>query len=349
MLRPGAFLLVGFSVALAASCGGAPFSAATGGGDASSPQDGGGNGDVVAPDSPSTTDALEEAPARCTGAYQCVVQAPSGWTGPVEVYAGATAPQACTSGFAGPTDAFDMLTAPDATCGCTCGAEPVTCDPPTLDFAVAATCATTGTCASVVLQPGVCTTVDQRSHCGSSVVPLALTPTQPSPTMGSCPPQATTQVPPLGWGVKARACGSNVTPSQADCAAAHVCAPKSAPPYAAKLCVTHDGDVACPGAYYSVKHVFYQDADDTRGCEACTCSGPTGGSCDFSVASYASTDQSCTGGATTYGRGVTCAGVNQPSDFKVTVTTTQGSCAPSMPSATGSATPASPVTVCCPL
>jgi hypothetical protein len=266
----------------------------------------------------------------------------------MEVYSGAAAPPACTTDFAQSVGAFDVLQAAAPMCGCACGPSTITCGPPTMAFYNSATCGSSVSCATDLLAPNACTNVDERSKCVGSLS-LDITLLAGTSTMGSCVAQPTRDVPPYSWGVQARGCVSTVAPAQVDCASGQICAPKPETGFGAKLCISHAGDVPCPGGGYGVKHLYYTSVDDTRSCSACTCGTPTGGSCSFSITGYSSSNSSCTGNAITYPPGTKCAGVQQPGDMRLTIAPTAGSCAASTSSATGTATPTGPVTACCPL
>jgi hypothetical protein len=318
------------------ACGGDAFTAESGS------EDGG-----TSHDSP--VDAFSEPPPTCSGAFACVPDVPTGWQGPMEVYAGAAAPPACKVGFAQSVGANDVLQAPAATCDCSCGPSTTTCNPPTMAFYDSMTCGAVASCTSTSLSPNVCQTLDERSHCvGALTLDVSLL--AGTSVVGSCTPAPMRNVPAYSWGIQARGCVSTVAPAQVDCGSGKICAPTPEPGFAQTLCIGHPGDVACPGGGYGVKHVYYTSVDDTRTCTGCTCGAPTGGSCSFfSVTGYASSNQSCTGKAVTYPPGTKCAGVQQPGDFRLTLAPTNGSCAASTSSPMGMATPTGPVTVCCPL
>jgi len=329
------------------ACGGDAFTAGSGGEDGGTSPDS--STDARPPDSSPAIDALSEPPATCGSGFACIPDVPAGWQGPIEVYAGMAAPPACTTRFAQSVGANDVLQAPAATCGCSCGGSTITCNPPTMEFSDSATCtATGGSCATATLTPNVCRNVNELSHCAGAVT-LDMSLVAGTSVIGSCPPAPVRNVPQYTWGIQARGCVSTVAPAQVDCASGQICAPTPESGFAQKLCISHAGDVTCPGNGYGVKHLYYTSVDDTRTCSDCTCSTPTGGSCSFSVVGYTSSSASCTGNAITYLAGTKCAGVQQPGDFKVTVTPTNGSCMASTSSPTGTATPSGPVTVCCPL
>src|SRR5205085_2920382 len=79
--------------------------------------------------------------------------------------------------------------------------------------------------------------------------------------------------------VPARACFANTGGHpRGGCGAGFVCAP----PVGAseKRCITTAGDAGCPDAgAYSVRYQYFAGVLDARGCGACVCEGPTGGTC----------------------------------------------------------------------
>jgi hypothetical protein len=343
MIRAWLVPAVAASVLGTAACGGDAFTAGSGATDGGTMHDGSPPADVV-----SGSDAPIDAPASCTGDFACVPAAPAGWDGPLELYSGTVAPPACSTGFTTSVSAYDLLQASAATCGCACGSSDTTCTTPSIEFYDSTTCGTGSPCATEILSPGVCTTLDETSHCpGAAVLDITLVPGNAA--FGACTPQPTKKVPPYAWGLQARSCTPTVAPSQANCASGQTCAPLAGAGFVQELCIGHLGDVACPAGAYGVKHVFYTTVVDLRGCTACTCAAPSGGSCDFTVDTYQSTTIACTGGEISYGQGTMCAGVDQPGDFRLTLTPTAGSCAASNSAPTGSATPAGAVTVCCPM
>lgn len=305
----------------------------------------------ASPDGAPGIDAAGDAiqpPPSCSGVFACVPAVPAGWSGPLELYSGTAPPPMCSTDFTEGMDAHDGLQAPAATCGCACGASATTCQPPKMTFSNAATCGSAVACAATVLTPGACMTLDETGQCPGATI-LDITLAAGTFTTGSCTAQPSRNVPSSTWGTQARGCISTASPEQADCGSGKICAPAPGTGFDAKLCISHSGDVLCPGGGYGVKHLFYTSVDDTRDCTACTCGNPTGGSCDFSVAAYPTQNQQCSGNPITYGPGTQCAGVDQPADFRLTLTPTDGSCAAGTSTATGTAVAAGPVTVCCPL
>src|SRR5439155_14169506 len=131
--------------------------------------------------------------------------------------------------------------------------------------------------------------------------------------------------------------------------AGRVCAAKPSPPFGSSLCIWQKGDVACPGAPYSVKRIYYDSATDTRDCSACTCDPPTSVTCSgVKVATFA--DGECpanpAGSITASGACLSApasTSVVQASSSSVGV----GSCAAKAVTPIGSVTPTGPTTVCC--
>jgi hypothetical protein len=262
------------------------------------------------------------------------------------VYAGQGAPPPCTTGYQPEEDGFDQLDAADATCGCTCGVPKVLCSAPSLTFNTAPDCVTVA-CATEILSASLCTTVDERAKCGAAAATgLYITAQQATVASAGCAAQASKSVPPVAWGVQARACMPTTVPTQLDCPSGSVCAPLAGSGFEATACITMQGDVACPAGAYSVRRRFYGDAIDTRGCATCSCGTPAA-SCTASFDVYTSSDGSCSGNKITYPASFTCAGVAQPGDFLLTLSPTSGACTASPSTPTGSAVPVKPVTVCC--
>jgi hypothetical protein len=293
-----------------------------GGGDAISVLDGGSDGSV------------------CPSGLDCVASAPPGWQGPVDFGAGNPAP-ACPSGTSGVLDGHQGLNAPNAQCStCTC-ADPsgVTCSDPTVRFFSDQGCATacgeakaTASCSQASLLCAAATSISREVFS--------------TPSGGSCAPS--TEVPTLpmiSWSTNGIGCqrqGPIVS-----CGPNEVCA--HGPTATFNLCIYQSGDQACPSGPYTNKHVFFQKFDDTRSCSDCACGSP---------------QVDCSGGAVTLSPNTNCSNGIQSSVPAscgvdgilatdpvyvqlVTPPTPSGTCPPSGGQPTGSATPASPVTVCC--
>jgi len=298
------------------------------------------------------TDAVEEPPpVTCAGAFACVPAVPGGWSGPVELYAGATPAPSCTASFASAYDGNAGLSAPPGTCSCSCGAPNTECGVPGLSFYVqAAGVCPASACSTSTLPAGACTTLSDTSGCGTPFT-SAISASAPVVEPAGCTPQPSSSRAPPAWATYAQACSSTTAVVAGNCGSGAVCAPKPAAPYGATLCISQAGDLACPlpsgGAGYTAKQLFYGNADDQRTCTACTCGSLAGATCSATFEAYASTNGSCTGGGDTYAAPFSCEAVDQPADFRVTITAQNGACGASQVTPTGSATATDPTTFCC--
>ena len=300
------------------------------------------NGDSSTSDGTTSSDS----PATCAGV--CADAVPPGWTGPVTLFdqTGPPAPTApgCPTSF--PTDAYDGnadLDAPTQTCGCSCGGGTgAQCGSSSIQFFTDMGCAhacNTG----YSLPPGLCVT----TGCGSN--PQGLIATAPTPSFaGSCTPTPTSTIPSTSWSTTGRACGT--TPVTGLCSGSGVCVPSPPAPFG-KVCVFQAGAATCPGGSYSVAHVFYGGVSDSRACSGCSCGSPTGVSCAGAAVQAFSTNTGTCGGTavdvlfTTFCQTV---GVTIQGEEETTApTASNGTCTPSGGQASGTATPATPTTVCC--
>jgi hypothetical protein len=307
--------------------------------------------DAAGSDAPGMPDVIEEPPPHCGGAFTCAPIVPSGWTGPLELYAGSSAAPSCGASFTGP--AFDGnagLSVPGSKCDCQCqNAQGVQCSSPTISFyGSSAACSPANYCGAIMpLTPSLCTGVDIRSRCADAGLTISMSAPASTASGGSCPPVALRNVPPSSWATNARACLSSLGAAQSDCASGSVCAPYPPPPFGAGLCIAQPGDVGCPASGYPVKQLFYGTVSDTRDCSQCTCSSVAGASCSASIGVFQPSALSCSTGQISYLPPFMCDPVQQPSEFKLTLTPSGGSCTPSPVAPTGTATPAKPNTFCC--
>jgi hypothetical protein len=361
--------LVAVSVAaapavLAWACGGQEFKLGVGGDDATTSlrdagdrdnasdaadtghePDGDASEDGVAADA---LDAAEEIPAHCAGAFTCAPSAPTGWAGPFELYAGSNPVPSCEIGFGGTTlDGNAGLSALAASCDCQCAPpQGLRCGSPPLVFSATPTACTT-TCATAILTPGACTAVDVKTRCGLGITGAGVViAAPPMSAPGSCAAVSTVTVPTASWATNARACSVSVA-SRADCKGSSVCIPAPSAPFLASVCIEQAGDVACPLTDFTIKHAYYGGVDDTRSCASCTCGAVSGASCSGTLTQYRSADGGCDTAQTVYDLPLTCSPIQQPADLILSVTPSTGGCKPSSPSATGTATPALPMTFCC--
>ncbi len=318
----------------------------------------------AAPDA-GPTHAPDAGPRACAGT--CMQDSPAYWSSPLALWIGApgSAPSCPPEA---PKPAYDGYADPDDTslaCGaCACSPPTGTCAPPatlTLANATCAGAAAAGVVTTSLPSPaswdGGCApeaapdagAICNGSDCAQSLTipPLAIEEAcapslpPPPPPMPGGPPASVT------WNKAARACSD---PAPGPCATAGaVCAPSSAEGFV--TCIRQDGDVSCPSGW-PVKHVFYGDATDTRGCAACSCGSPAGSTCTALVSVY--TDGACTmleDGVTVPSSGPICVDLAPGATFSsgnVTgVVYDPGTCTPSGGGPTGSVTPTEPATFCC--
>jgi hypothetical protein len=177
-------------------------------------------------------------------------------------------------------------------------------------------------------------------------------------TGGQCAPSTQSPtVPPVTWGALGDACGGEAMITKG-CNAGRVCLPKAQAPFQSGLCVEKGGNNTCPpvaGSPYTVKHLFYGSASDTRGCSDCACDPPAGGTCSATVKVYSDgTIDTCStlvatlNATTTAGDCKNLTGNPQVGSRQATFSAvTGGTCNPTGGQATGAATPQSPTTFCC--
>ena len=271
-------------------------------------------------------------------ACACVGAVPPGWRGPASLWEGRGAAPDCSGAY--PTNALDAFRDPDApaaTCGCECGAPTGALCPETLDIDVygAAVCGAQHKCDTITLSLGVCANVP-GGCLGQAVsgVPIAMG--------GSCAPAPLAVVPPSSWRVSARACASAGPVEKGTCEGAQLCVPLPGAPMAPRPCIFRAGDVACPAADFTAKHVVYAAADDTRRCTPCTCGPPAGAVCNATVA------RGC-GGTDGVSLPASCAALSNA--FQVELVDagvpSGGACAAAGGAPDGALVPTSPTTLCC--
>ena len=207
--------------------------------------------DAAVPDAAATVDA-----APCTGSSACFPTAPSGWTGPYELYDGPGPAPACGAAYV--TTPFytgnDQLVAPAASCSCSCGNPAgVTCSGVTLNAFGGISCNSAQSCNSVSLPPNTCTMVDFGA-CG---FPYSTSATSSQAQGGSCAPGAVNKnAPAPSWNQVAQGCIQTTTPTQGACGAGNVCAPNPDPGY--HICIVSNFNVPCPSGPYNTKRTVFE-------------------------------------------------------------------------------------------
>ncbi|HEY1690623.1 MAG TPA: hypothetical protein VGG39_00590 [Polyangiaceae bacterium] len=327
-----------FSGGIAAGDDGGP------GSDAKDDAEGGGDAAI---DGAGTDAPPEGAPTTCSSGMQCVAAPPSGWTGPVALYAAAStagSAPACGTGFSSKA-AFDgnggNLTAASPTCSpCGCGtASGEVCNGPLMTFYI------DGSCTETIPVDGtltVTTTCNAANPLAASVTVAG--PTVSSGTCGATGGAAT--LPAAVWDQTARACAPSSPVGPADCAGGQVCMPASSSPFSSGACVWQAGTATgCPAGYPTGPQVFYSGVADQRGCTACQCSPSSGATCMVSTPAI----ESCEDG-TTFDAPSACAPINTVEEVKLTanMTLTPGTCGVAGGGApTGTATPSGATSFCC--
>lgn len=247
-----------------------------------------------------------------TCAGQCVPLGPyeAGWTEPALLWMGdpakapdcpERAPVGEVAGFADP-----HLTNLCGKCAC---------DPPSGGCTIPTTWTahTTATCSaapgSVATSfnafagwDGSCTPVNAipaGQQCNGSACVQSLSIDPLTILEGACAPHVEPVLVPASgsepWGTVARVCRGHAPGECGD--PSELCTPMACLADAAQtvepfaLCLSHEGDVACSGAY-SVRHVVYKSLVDNRTCSPCACEAPAGSTCKALVSTYS--DGSCT-------------------------------------------------------
>ncbi|MGK3965060.1 hypothetical protein WMF38_12860 [Sorangium sp. So ce118] len=307
----------------------------------------------------------------CAG--DCIPPAPLGWFGPALLWYGppdqapdcpAAAPNATYEGFA------DLAPAPFACAACLCDppdAAAASCQLPVGWSAHAATCAATvpDTVETAFAAPeawdGACTAenaIPAGQDCGGQPCVQSLSIDAPAVTVtAACTARVDEPPPPARldpWQTRALAC---VPGAYTECPGDRsTCMPSPGqpgvpPPGGFLTCVFHEGDVTCEEPYLD-RHVFYDGADDTRGCSECACGELEGASCTIMASVYsdgACADQVASTLISSMAPfcGVTPPGVGLGSKSAEVVAVDPGACAPSGGEPIGELLPAAPSTFCC--
>jgi hypothetical protein len=294
---------------------------------------------------------LETGPdAGCTGTMSCAPAAPSGWTGPLALWEGTSGAPACGSAF--PLVAFDggfSVTSPPANCTCACGTPTAaTCGPITMQFGQGGCTAACGPDGGLLtVANGTCgTATNYSSQCGATME-VAISGSTASG--GSCALDASTSVPAWSWGSRAIAC-QPTSQSPVGCPAGEQCVPSPQSPFEAHFCVLQAGSASCPAGAYSVQHLYYAGASDTRACTACGCGAPTGVDCNANAHVTTWNSNNClnnqTGDITPLPAGCSTPAASMHGAFFQT-TPSGGACPASGGQPTGSVAEQGLTTICC--
>jgi hypothetical protein len=256
-------------------------------------------------------------PDACVSGAVCVPSVPTGWSGPVVVGEDPTDPPACPAEY--PATIFVTqrdLVAPPADCNCGC-------------VVSSALCSLFSENNDTFYVPGgSCDDPPSPNDCLSAVVDAA------------CSTNSSNTLPPLSWETQARVC-EGAGPQDACDGGACFAGPSGFGP----ICIFQDGDQPCPGGFPE-RTVYFGDASDARGCDACGCS-VTGGQCEVEI-------EVCSVGffSRTIMSGDEPFCLPDPGDgdgvsLLLQTITAQPACTPSDGTPTGEAAPDEPLTVCC--
>jgi hypothetical protein len=303
---------------------GGPFDATMG--DATMGGEGG--GDARSSDADYSADApSSDSGSVCTGSC---INVPSGWT-LVEATFGSAA--SCGAAYHGTrTLAYDGLSAAAAACSCSCGSPTgASCQ---VNVYPSSGCASNNT--PFELQAGTCLSPPSFEYVHHT--------DGPTPVGGMCAPQPQTSVPQVAWADTVTLC--QPSEGQSSCPGA-ACAPPVDSGFV--LCIETVGTATCPSGWPN-PHAEYTSVDDTRGCSSCSCAAPAGIACSGTLEIFVA--NGCAGSFGGYSLPAGCESVGTcgtpcTGSLLYAATVGGGSCAASSVSATGGATPAGSVTVCC--
>lgn len=313
-----------------------------GGDDAVAPRDAGGP-DANELDASSKLDAPPPPPPpTCV----CVPAPPPGWAGPIAVIKAQGNVQkapVCPAGLTATLEAGAGLAAPESCSPCTCGSPIGAC-------AVADVQGLKNSCTDVNCGPprpvgANCQTFSGGCGIGTHAALANLT----NSGQGACAPDG--GVPPTSYASVVTGCAfADGAPADAGCPTGMACAPASAAAPTAAKCIVHSGAVACPAGQYIAASTYTTGLMDTRQCDVCGCSAPSGVSCNGGVITLYATDN-CVNPITTEMVNGPC--VNLPAQLlsaKMTTppTVVGGGCVPGGQGFLGgTAVATNPTTVCC--
>jgi hypothetical protein len=218
----------------------------------------------------------------CDAGQLCATTIPEGWLGPVAFWQAKAgqqeAPPDCPTGYRDPRDLHRELQAPAPACTCTCAAEGQGCN-----NSAAVSIYSDLNCGNECAKPTAlaCSTV---SGCNGNQGTIRAA--KPTPSGGTCRASLTSEIEAATWQYEARICQLDSTDLlETACSdGSGLCAPTPGLPYPSQLCVVRvvaEGQAlpACPDQYPNGGDALYTSFSDERGCSACACDGPSGGSC----------------------------------------------------------------------
>ncbi len=239
-----------------------------------------------------------ETGSTCGGT--CVTPAPAGWTGPFQLYTGATAgaPTVCPS--AAPSMVFSAKQnndTPALECStCTCSAGPAHCK---LGFLVSSSPSCAASSCNVPEQAFSNTCGSATDSCATPVSTEWIAyeaensnalPEAPTAFWTVTASAQTPTTPPVAWATAGVGCADSAAMT-AGCSGGSLCVPTPATPFQSPLCISQTGNVACTSTAYPTKTVYYSGATDGRVCSPCACTPSGTVTCSGTLTFY--TDTGC--------------------------------------------------------
>jgi len=260
---------------------------------------------------------------------------------------GVTAAATCPAGFnqsapitvrSGPTGA--------ACTGCSCGPAAATCDNASVvTYTTAAECQ--GDIAPKATTPPTFTRADGckvPQYMGGFLGGIKVAPM--TPTLAACTASGTPSPGAVTWASTTRFCATTLRGG--GCPQGRVCVPKAPGLVPPPPCLMYTGLRACPAGTTKLQNAdWYTGSSDGRSCSACTCAGPTGGSC-AGVTIHIGNDYTCSpnNGDLAPGTKMCYPSTIYVPGLRIDGNGTAGSCAPRT-TTSGTITPTGPRTICC--
>lgn len=257
----------------------------------------------------------------------CVAPVPGGWQGPFYV-ADAANPIDCPNGYNAIDVGYSGLAAPPAECGCSCSETPSTCE-----VSVELSAEGCFPLVAVTVEPGnSCsglTTAGFDVHARASM--------NGSPT--GCTSNIQQTIAPAEWTTASTFCAA---PARGGDCGDERCTALPPEGVATRLCISKDGEAACPGGGYDHRTVLHREIDDQRSCQGCNCTGPA--ACTGQAFAHDDGDCNDSGQALDIGA---CVDINVTGSYGISASVDGGSCTSTQASAAGEAVPTNAVTICC--
>ncbi len=297
-------------------------------------------------------DDVDCADTDCQPDFECVAEAPSGWTG--YAYAlmtdlPAPAPTPCPDASQ-PELHFDKPSGPASCSTCSCGAvQGVSCGYPEMDCYDNSSSCSNGADESFNDKDGACHDFSSFWNDHNDWNTCEMTQAAGLTGSGSCTPSVVVPAVPPPWGAEVRTCAL-AGPFGAGCNGSEVCVPRAVTNYP-ELCVTQQGEHSCPSGWNG--GAVYGGSSDDRSCSPCTCSGVNGASCTTGTIIVYDQNTCGTGGDGPIAVTQTCTDISYRTDnysgsYELLAGTLQGgSCSPNGGQPTGAINPTDPLTVCC--